>query len=65
MSELEKNALQQVMKTQAEALAMEKAGENTGENAREVADSTRKIYQAIEKGVVGGYKAIENGVVGG
>ena len=53
------------MEARGQQLATEKAGEKAEEIAREVADGTKKVYQAIEKGVAGGYKAIEKGVVSG
>lgn len=71
MSEQQKKELANTMKQQAEVqvaeargrqLAMEKSEEKAEEIAQEVADGTKKVYQAIEKGVAGGYKAIENGV---
>ena len=53
------------MEARGQQQATEKAGEKAEEIAREVADGTKKVYQAIEKGVVSGYKAIKNGVVEG
>ena len=64
MSEQQKKKLENTMNLQAEAqaaeargqqLAMEKSEEKAEEIAQEVADGTKKVYQAIEKGVVSGY----------